>query len=257
MSHGLRRPRGFSLLELVVAIAIMLAITAISVPIIQGVIADRSFDTATGAVLDHLQIARSHAQLTGEATMVVYRDDPPRLEVRQLHNDDESDAVLATEDDLMSDPDDEEVAGTLVATAFAVRHLAARVQMQSTRPESALDTLENELDQEWPETDSPDYADGAFDDEFSDTRVSFTLVVYLPDGSALPGGEIWMVDSEQRLAQIVIDPFTGQGRLERIVESPPDDEMDDELGDEMDSGADEDERFDAAPETTSGSGAIE
>ncbi|MHC4992722.1 MAG: hypothetical protein ACYTGC_17260, partial [Planctomycetota bacterium] len=70
-----RSRAGLTLIELILALALLVALTAIVAPAMNDVLAERSFESTREVLTHQLLLARSHAQATGEAVEVVYDAD--------------------------------------------------------------------------------------------------------------------------------------------------------------------------------------
>jgi prepilin-type N-terminal cleavage/methylation domain-containing protein len=261
--------RAFTLLELLVALAILLTIAGITLPSMVRILAEREFESAGDVVVNHLLLARSHAQTSGEMVEVRFVADPPHLEARRFDprvSDDESQVMFPARDEARVMPtltrldrsyDDEESA-RLIARGWAQRAMPGDVRITRTQPERD--------DLRYPDA----YADEAYvpflaemEDAYAaapgvedDVPVFIRLAVFLPDGSALLADPVWLVDEDDRAAKLTVNPWTGLAELERLedllAEDPSlEEEPQEDESDDMEEVLDEAETFDDAPPSTS------
>lgn len=229
--------RGLTLLELLIVIGLVVALGAIVLPAMTGVQSQRAFDSTVQIIRDQLLLARAHAQLTATPVEVIYYSRSPRVEARLFSPDLQASASQfvdadgsddwAQGDPLMLDEQDEDE--LVIGEAWAYRHLAQDVRITSTPPQDAVDDFDD--------------AFGSFDD-FDDQRQLFDpneqphairLAVFLPDGSALLGEPVWVIDNDGRVGRLEVNPWTGLPSFDatgayRDADEPADDaQLDDEL----------------------------
>ena len=268
--------RGLTLLELLIVLALLAALSIVVVPAVQGPLAERAFDVTAERILDQLRFARNHARANDRTVVVLYRGGLSMVELREFGADPEALGILAEPSGLNQVADaasafgddapvvvDEEMYGTLVLAAYARRELPGGVRLQRERPEFLLDP--RWLDEMgWDDGDVPDEPAGAGEDEDNgfadafgdpdDAEALIQLAVFLPDGQALLTQTTWLIDDDERAGTLTIDPFTGAPAFER-VEPQRDDLDDDDLDDDpdaLDEATDREERpveddGDAAP----------
>ena len=201
--------RGLTLLELLIAIGLVVALGALVFPTMMGRQRQRTFDSTIQIIRDQLLLARAHAQATGVPVEVMYYSEAPHVEARMFRPEraasrfadaDGSAAML----DFPEEPDEE----LLIPEGWAYRHLAEGVQITRTPPQELQDGDDNLF--------------GSFDDDlgayFDDASASLVLelppstirlAVFLPDGSALLGEGVWVVDKDGRARRIEVNPWTG------------------------------------------------
>ena len=199
--------RGLTLLELLIAIGLVVALGALVFPTMMGRQRQRTFDSTIQIIRDQLLLARAHAQATGEPVEVMYYSEAPRVEARMFRPEraasrfaDGSAAML----DFPEEPDEE----LLIPEGWAYRHLAEGVQITKMPPQELQDGYGDPF--------------GSFDDDlgayFDDASASLVaeqppriirLAVFLPDGSALLGEGVWVVDNDGRARRIEVNPWTG------------------------------------------------
>ena len=112
--------RGFTLLELLVVVSLLVAIAAIALPVVVTSLNADAYDTTVEVTKGQLLLARAHAQATGRPVEVLYRNDPPRVEARAF--DPETGGL--DDDDL----------GAIIAEGWAYRPLATGVRFTREPP---------------------------------------------------------------------------------------------------------------------------
>jgi prepilin-type N-terminal cleavage/methylation domain-containing protein len=88
-SACIRRGRGVTLLELLVALALVLAMLAIAAPVLVDRLGDRAFEHAADAIERQLLLARAHAQSTGRAVEVVHDPSQQTVVAREFDPDED------------------------------------------------------------------------------------------------------------------------------------------------------------------------
>ena len=184
-----RRP-GVTLLELLVAIALLVALAAIALPSLITDLDERAFVAAVDVTHRQLLLARAHAQATGRSVELVFDARPSRVEARLFDParlGAERDEVSEFDVDLDAVDDDDLV----IHESWAYRELPVGVQV--TRP-------------------TPNGEESAG---------PLRLAVYLAVGSALFAPPFWIVDHAGRRRRVTVNPWTGVPNLE--AEPSPDD----------------------------------
>ena len=74
--------RGITLLELLLAIGLMLALAGLVLPAVFSGLNERAFASSAEVVQSQLLLARAHAQMTGRPVEVTYDDRPPSVGAR-------------------------------------------------------------------------------------------------------------------------------------------------------------------------------
>ena len=235
--------RGLTLLELLMAIGLVVALGALVFPTMMGRQRQRTFDSTIQIIRDQLLLARAHAQATGIPVEVMYYSDAPHVEARMFRperaasrfgNADGSAAML----DFPEEPDED----LLIPEGWAYRHLAEGVHVNRTPPQELQDGSDEPF--------------GSFDDDlgadFDDASASLgldqpprtiRLAVFLPDGSALLGEGVWVVENDGRARRSEVNPWTGlpifdaaavnRGAVEDGDDAEPDDEFEEFERDEQ------------------------
>lgn len=194
----LMKRRGFSFLELLVALAIVLIAAALSIPALMNFANERAFESGADLLVDQLLLARAAAQERGEPVEVVYLQDQ-RLVLARLFRPGETSSVVnpTPSSDRITLRD--EVPANLTQP-WARRAMTGTMVLSRQRPRGEPE--------EPVEPGSADPFDAA----------PLRLVVYLPDGTALMGDDVWLTDDRGRVGRLRVNPWTGLPRYEREVD---------------------------------------
>jgi prepilin-type N-terminal cleavage/methylation domain-containing protein len=240
-----RHHRGFTLLELLLVVALLLTAGALVYPAMVERMDDRAFESGAEIVVNQLLLARALARTTGDPIEVVYLPEPARVEARRFdpaRGIDEEDGLL----DAFRETDDtaeppappagaDEAADLAVPEDWAIRVLPANM---------------------WIDTGSADdnvrlSGPGLFRADPAEERGTrpVRLTVFLPDGSALAAEAVFVRDDDDRNGRLTVNPWTGLPAFERGA-GAPDEEIEEEE-EEPEDDEEEIEGFDAetpAPE---------
>jgi len=232
--------RGVTLLELLLAIALLLALGGLVLPALFNRLPERAFVSSAEIVRSQLLLARAHAQATGEPIEVLFATDPPRVAARRF------DASLVTLEpradasDGQDEPfevtslDDKEGPEALrIPEPWAERVLANGVWI-ADRPglpegDPAGFGVEVEL-----------VAGGDEDVERDEVPRAIRLALFMPDGSAVLAEPVWVRDDHGRRGRLTVNHWTGLPSFERVTgvvqepqgqedEQPEQEEPDEEL----------------------------
>ena len=201
--------RGLTLLELLMAIGLVVALGALVFPTMMGRQRQRSFDSTIQIIRDQLLLARAHAQATGVPVEVMYYSEAPHVEARMFRPERDASRLVDADGSAamlsFGEVPDEDL---LIPEGWAYRHLAEGVHVTKTPPQELQDGYDDPF--------------GSFDDDlgayFDDASASLgldqppptiRLAVFLPDGSALLGEGVWVVDNDGRARRIEVNPWTG------------------------------------------------
>lgn len=191
--------RGFTLLELLIVIGLVLGLGALVWPVMTKFQQERIFDSTVEIVRDQLMLARAHAQATGKPVEVIYLSQPPRVEARMF---DPILRAMQENDDLESlNLSDEQLEDSVIAEPWAYRHLPSKVHI-SNKPQQNNDGDDLYEFSDFSEDDFLDF------DQDPQPRI-IRLAIFLSDGSALLGNPFWIVNSEGRQGRIAVNPWTG------------------------------------------------
>lgn len=217
--------RGMTLIELLIAMALVLAIAAISTPIVLGMLEERRFEAVGAQVEQQLQRARAHAQLSGRPVEARYLPDNRRLVVRQFDPDHGADELESDQTRFIrgsgsntraqaNSRDDERE----ITDSWAVRVLPRGMRLTDQPPtefmmESASTDVWGVIDEGWN--------DGTMRNGSSRDDVPIRLAVFLPDGTVMLARDVWLRDDDDRVGRISVSAFTGSARYERQVSRRP------------------------------------
>ena len=250
------RSRGLTLFEVLIALGIILALSAIVLPIASWSLRLGSLESARDGVEAVLLQSRASARLEGRAIEVLARDgriearwfDPANglPETNAIEVDDFTSLAATLEESVDSDE-------LLIGDPWARRRLPVDITLLDL--DDYLSSLE----------DSDVFGSPVGDlmpDEFVSTGDAYLrLGVFLPNGGALVGQTLVLVGSGGTAIQISVDPWTARPVIEPVIARDPDafdetDETDETEGDELDeldsNGLDERERdaIEAKPDPT-------
>ncbi len=269
----MRSLRGLTIIEVLIVIAMLIAMASLVMPNIVGRFERRSFESTMEQISSALLMARAHAQMTGRPVEVLYEPgdreaiEPrePHLTARHLDLRDpdvieslrnEAQAAVSNGPAVMDDGSvDDAMPGLLespgeptqddraIYESWANHALPRGVRVQSSAPES-LEAIASDA----PLDDllGADMRDEPRSREPVDRRVR--LAVFLPDGSLLAGQVGWLVDGDGRIARIEVNRWSGLATVEWIqTASQAQAEIDrQEQADEVDRDAREDDSLDDA-----------
>ena len=234
--------RALTLIEILIAVALLLALGAIIMPAMIRELDERQFEATADLVAEQLIMARAHAQTTGVAVEVVYDGPRERIVARPFHTDGApprtADSVSGLADDrvadwFLGDPDDPDATDVPVAAIpepWAERVLPPGLRLTDRAP----DTVEGVAVE-----DEGGFRILEIEAMIDGERPSIRIAVYLSNGSTLITRPVWFVDDDERAIELVVNAWTGLPVLTRLVpgapSAGPDDEPDDEVtDDEMD-----------------------
>lgn len=212
--------RGFTLLEVLISLALLLAIAALCLPSLRTTLQERRFEAAADQALHHLLLARVHAQSTGVPVEVTYLADPPRLEATLFEPGqramDEDELTPVRPDDSAEEPtelfllEDEIDPANRIPESWAHQALPEDLIILDEKPDPPgmiVDPSDLWVPEQWAEPIGPDAG--------PPEPVRIRVAVYLPDGSALLGKPVWLTDSVRRLGRLAVNPWTGLPSFER------------------------------------------
>jgi prepilin-type N-terminal cleavage/methylation domain-containing protein len=209
--------RGITLIELLVAIAILLAIGAIVTPLMVRTLDERRFESAGEQIEQQMLLARSYAQRTGEPIEVRFHHDTRRIVARRfmIANDSGSSNVNsrspatrergAQDTDPFATLDLDDDQASIIIEAWAERTLPRGIDLSDQRPQRTLNDQRREFIDSEPGTRNSEL----------DTP-PLRLAVFLPDGSAMLTRTVWLTDHHDRLGRIRISPWTGTAKYARL-----------------------------------------
>ena len=223
--HGdAMRTRGTTLLELLIALSLVVAMAALSLPAVMRTLQERNFDAVADAFVHQLRLARAHAQLEGRPVEVGHDRRQGLLEARFFEPaEDEGPEFDADGDDRREAFDgrfDSREDALAIAEGWARRTLGQGVTLSRTPPEPARQRLE-----EFETFEEDSTPANPLDDDSGSTRDR--LVVFMADGTALFSEPLWLSDEAGRVGRVSVNAFTGLPRFERLEDltEPPESPM--------------------------------
>ena len=215
--------RGLTLLEILIAIALLLALGALVLPTMMESLDERAFESAADVTLHHLLLARAHAQATGQPIEVLYHADPARLSARAFEAGLRVVDLGEYRDAAAEDRDAADALGLEYKAAFdrripetwANRLLPGRVRFVGQPPEES-GAVDLDLDL---------YGEA----RPASGRASIRLAVCMSDGSVLLGDPVWLTDADGRWGRLSVNLWTGLAAFERLADAPEHDVADDDL----------------------------
>ncbi len=186
--------RALTLLELLLALSLLLAIWALVLPVALESLRERAFEANAENVRNQLLLARAHAGASGRPVEIAYEPSPPRIEARYFQVDVADDAASDLDREpgpapVPIDPIVEGWADTVLPEGFTIS-----AAQSGPAPKVGLTA-----------------ADAAEDAPSGPLR----LAVFMPDGSALMSRPVWLGDVHGRQAKLTINPWTGLSSQER------------------------------------------
>jgi len=214
--------RAFSLLELLIALTLVVAMIAVSAPVIAPLLDERLFESTADDLLLRLRLARAHAQAEGRAVEVIYAPDARRVEARHFDPEATDDAgafaaIDSSDGHAARTPGDGDADSRSIPDGWARLVLDTRCTLAVRPPDAAreqldeaglLEAIEATMDEQAAATES------AAGDRPAATPLR--LAIFLPDGAALLAIDTWLSDAGGRVGRLGVNPFTGLPRFERL-----------------------------------------
>jgi type II secretory pathway pseudopilin PulG len=200
-----------TLIELLLTIAILLALAMLAWSSLAGVMRDRVFESTCDRVEHQLILARAQAQIDSDPVEVVHLLDPPRLVARPWRM--QPDKNEHPHDD-SAQP--ESLRGDALPWAWAVEALGRGIVV---RPDPGAGDEPEQTIQRDPADAALALATGT--SAAGDADEPRRLVVFLPDGSPLRPVPFVLSDGEGRQARIELSRWTGLPRIDRRPERTP------------------------------------
>ncbi|MHC4427064.1 MAG: hypothetical protein ACYS0D_00470 [Planctomycetota bacterium] len=212
-----------TLLELLLAIALLLALGGLVLPALFDRLTERAFESSVEIVRSQLLLARAHAQAAGEPIEVRFEIDPPRVAARRFDvglvglepEADTSDGqALSDEPFQVTSRDDEQAPETLrIPEPWAERLLAEGVWIadRSGLAEQGRDGLGAAAAIRAAE-------DARIEIEGDETLRAIRLALFMPDGSAVLAEPVWVRDEHGRRGRLTVNHWTGLPSFDRVME---------------------------------------
>jgi hypothetical protein len=168
--------RAFTILEILVGIALMVVVAALALPAVDRLLEARRFDAASDGLVSRLVLARSSAQTLGDPVEVMCDKTGTQICVKPL-------AAENSDDDETSDE----------GAALDIFHLPKGVRLEAVTEELA----------------SAEVSESAEADDEMDEPAWRRLAVYASDGSAIPASAVRLVDDAGRSEILRFNAMTG------------------------------------------------
>ena len=221
--------RGVTLLELLLAIALLLALAGLVLPALFDRLTERAFESSAEIVRSQLLLARAYAQATGEPIEVLFESDPPRVAARRFDVglvDPERGGEAPGEENLRDEPfgvtslDDEQAPETLrIPEPWADRVLADGVWIadRSGFAEEGTGGL-------GAATGIRAAGGEELEIKGDETLRTIRLALFMPDGSAVLAEPVWIRGAHGRRGRLTVNHWTGLPSFERVMEVVPEPE---------------------------------
>ena len=225
--------RGVTLLELLLAIVLLLALAGLVLPALFDRLTERAFESSAEIVRCQLLLARAHAQATGEPIEVLFESDPPRVAARRFDVglvDPEPGRGAPGEENLSDEPfgvtslDDEQAPETRrIPEPWADRALADGVWIAKRwgLAEEGSGGL-GAATGIWAARDE------ALEIKADETPRTIRLALFMPDGSAVLAEPVWIRGAHGRRGRLTVNHWTGLPSFERVMEVVQETEQEDE-----------------------------
>ncbi len=220
---AVRARRAFTLIELLLVVGVLVALSAIALPYGSQVLDQQAFERTVDDTVSQAMSARAWAQREGAVVELVVAEDGARLEVRAV------DLLRQAEDGAEGADSVDGMEGALRGTKKAQR-LKAQMERRVADVAARTGVDDGGFDARIPEAWASRTMEGsaragveppAKEDvrsEFAASAGDERIALFLPDGSAAAVRELWITDGA-RAARIAIDPLLGEVR--RVDGAPP------------------------------------
>lgn len=245
-AHKAARLRCMTLLEVLIALVLLAALAAIVAPSVLNRLDERAFEAAADNTSEQLMMARAHAQATGEAVEVTYSPTTGQVQARMYapwskeiefgrvepgtsplmasaQRTASAEGADETEDvnrdwSVSSDrsrADSESI--NPIAEGWASRALGRGIRIGTHRPMNEAGAANEAV---WcdPQTGLPlndHQSDGETLEDLANGQ-EVRLAVFMPDGSAMVGENLWLNDDGGRCGRISINPWSGLPMFQRL-----------------------------------------
>ena len=210
--------RSLTLLETLIALVLMVALGALIFPALMNSLDERAFENVAEETNEQLMRARAHAQVTGSPVEVTY--DTHKSEVRARlfqplddfvapEQDESADAEPAAAS--LSQPTPQSREGAAITEAWALVNLGRSMRIASRPPaETAADAL-------LPPADSLEPGEYETIEDLGKGQ-EIRLAVFMPDGTALMGDQVWLNDDKGRIGVFTINSWSGLPFFKRLAD---------------------------------------
>lgn len=208
--------RSLTILEVLIALVLVVALGAMVFPSLMNSLEERAFDTVAEETNEQLMRARAHAQVTGSPVEVTYDAHTSQVRARLFQplenfaapDHDDLDMPMSSKP-TPATPQARE--GAAITEAWALVNLGRSMRIVSRPPpERAADAL-------LPPTRSLQPGEyETFEDlgKGQDVR----LAVFMPDGTALMGDQVWLNDDKGRIGVFTINSWSGLPFFKRLAD---------------------------------------
>jgi type II secretory pathway pseudopilin PulG len=209
--------RSLTLLETLIALVLVVAMGALIFPSLMNTLDERAFESVAEETNEQLMRARAHAQVTGSPVEVTYDAHKSQVRARlfqPLENfaaPDEDDPDMEAPAASASRPSPQSREGAAITEAWALVNLGRSMRIVSRPP---MEKAENAL---LPPAESlaPDEYE-TLEDLAKGQRIR--LAVFMPDGTALMGDQVWLNDDKGRIGVFTINPWSGLPFFKRLAD---------------------------------------
>jgi prepilin-type N-terminal cleavage/methylation domain-containing protein len=214
------RRHAFTLIEVVIALALVAGVLALVAPVLVHRLAEQSFDAAMERLRSHLLLGRAEAMSRGQPIAVLYRPGSSTLEfvlfepaTRVLDDSRARRESLAREPDpWISEQDDDRSERPEWFEPWM------RLDFRGLTVAEDVRSLTGDVaDAEWisPDrsTERPEFNSVVEDDH------AVRVAVFLRDGSSLLARHVFLSDGDGRVARVAVNPWTGAPTVEPLPPS--------------------------------------
>ncbi len=203
--------RAFTLLEVVVSLAILIALAALVVPSVQGRIGGESARSVSREIAAGIGLARSDSIRESSARRVVFVAEtarqPARLVARPLGEAGAGDQVPRFVGPILDDPP---ASGGEEGASADVLLLELPRGASLSRIPPAAPAVESAGDPD-PALGTPGLGGSAWGDPANTAEI--TLGVLLPTGGAVPGAPVYVTLAASWTLVVALDPWTGDATV--------------------------------------------
>lgn len=213
--------RGLTLLEIMIALALVVALGAITLPNVLRALDERAHDGAVQVLTNQLLLARAHAQTTGRPVEVVYLTDDARIVARPFDltgaADDRDDPLTAPDSAALESPFPAGATREVdaIPEGWADHVFAEGVSVQREAPSDPNARPFDAAGFEGLGGLGPalDLDDGPFGESFASADAGadeiIRIAVYLPDGTTLLAAPVWIVGVDGLAGELTVNQWTG------------------------------------------------
>jgi len=211
--------RGLTLFELLITLVILIGMAGVTIVALSPLLSGARLEESARSCAQHLQMARAHARYSGRPVVVRSKTDSRGrilLESRtlsvfgsaapggELADADTLRGIAGAADREDADLEAELVEGGLIAESWSVTALSDRIRLDRVAPGGEIGGVRPI----WMDDEVPGIM----------TVTSMVLAVFLPDGSAISPGSFFVIDADDRAAEVTIEPWTGRAQHRLLTE---------------------------------------